>query len=186
MGVHGVFNGPPLRLTSPVDLNSAPTSEMSRCPTPFRDFAPPLKKTPQTRGTRKLPRSWTHTYSHTCYGLLMGMVSGSIWQCGSHVLGGPWNFSLTGWETGWDCLFSSRHDGNVFDFSGWNDGVDVEWMNGRREVSDGQGTWSPGTCFDSKGRRSTPTKTNMSPANQWLEVGKSIFLLKTLPFVGIC
>ena len=37
----------------------------------------------------------------------------------------------------------------MFDFSGWNDGVDVEWMNGRREVSDSQGTWSPGTCCDS-------------------------------------
>ena len=32
-----------------------------------------------------------------------------------------------------------------------------------------------------------PQKTNnMSPANQWLEVGKSSFLLKTIPFGGIC
>ena len=153
--MHGVFNGP-LRLTSPVDLNSAPTSDMSRCPTRFRDFPPPQKKHPKHLGPISFPEAGPIPFPYFLWASQVGVVSRSSMSMGCHVLGGCWNFSLTGWETAWNCLFSSRHenswdicDGNVFDFSGWNDGVDVEWMNGRREVSDSQGTWSPGTCRDS-------------------------------------
>ena len=105
MGVHGVFNGPPLRLTSPVDLNSAPTSEMSRCPTPFRDFAPPSKKHPKHVGPVSFPEAGPIPIPILVMGFSWEWCPGVYGNAGPTCLGVPGIFPwLVGRPVGTACF----------------------------------------------------------------------------------